>query len=122
MSDHDSLIDRYLACWNEAGADRRAALVAETFAAGATYRDPMMQGEGQPGIAAMIGAAQARFPGLRFTRRGGVDAHGSNLRFSWSLGVPGATPAAAGTDFATLAPDGRLASVTGFLDAVGEAA
>ncbi|RYJ03158.1 MAG: nuclear transport factor 2 family protein [Acetobacteraceae bacterium] len=122
MSDHDRLIDRYIACWNEADAGRRAALVAETFAAEASYRDPMMQGEGQPGIAAMIGAAQAQFPGLRFSRRGTVDRHNGHLRFAWSLGVPGAAPAAAGTDFATLAPDGRLASVTGFLDAVREAA
>ena len=122
MSDHDSLIDRYIACWNEADAGRRAALVAETFAADARYRDPLMQGEGHAGIAAMIGAAQAQFPGLGFTRRGAVEAHGGNLRFAWKLGAPGAAPAAAGTDFATLSPDGRLGSVTGFLDAVREAA
>lgn len=122
MSDHDHLIDRYVACWNEADADRRATLVAETFAADASYRDPMMQGEGQTGIATMIGTAQALFPGLRFSRRGTVDGHDGRLRFAWSLGAPGGAPVAAGTDFATLAPDGRLACVTGFLDAVREAA
>jgi hypothetical protein len=38
------------------------------------------------------------------------------VRFSWTLGVPGADPVARGTDMAVLAADGRLASVTGFLD------
>ena len=122
MSDHDTLIDRYIACWNEADAGRRAALVAETFTADARYIDPLMQGEGQAGIAAMIGAAQAQFPGHRFSRRGGVDAHNDALRFAWDLTPAGAPPVAAGTDFASLAPDGRLARVTGFLDAVAKGA
>jgi hypothetical protein len=120
MSDHDTLIDRYIACWNEADASRRARLVAETFAADASYIDPLMRGEGQAGIAAMIGAAQAHFPGHRFTRRGGVDAHNGKLRFAWDLAPAGAPPVAAGTDFASLAPDGKLAQVTGFLDAVAK--
>ena len=31
MSEHSPLIDRYIACWNEADAARRQALIAETF-------------------------------------------------------------------------------------------
>ena len=89
MSEHSPLIDRYIACWNEADAARRRALIAETFTEGAAYCDPMLQGEGHAGIDALIAAAQQHFPGLRFSRRGGADAHHDRLRFSWELGPDG---------------------------------
>lgn len=116
MSDHNRLIDTYIACWNEADAGRRAGLAAEAFAEGATYVDPMMEGAGSDGIAAMIGAAQAHFPGLRFSRRGGVDAHHNLLRFAWELAPEGGAAVAAGTDVAELTADGRFARVIGFID------
>ncbi len=38
------------------------------------------------------------------------------MRFSWSLG-PAAGPAIVeGVDFGTLAPDGKLAAIVGFID------
>ena len=116
MTDHSPLIDRYLACWNEADAAHRQALIAATFTATATYCDPMLQGEGHAGIDALIAAAQQHFPGLRFSRRGDADAHHDRLRFSWNLGPDGAAPVAGGTDMAAISPDGRLAAVTGFTD------
>ena len=113
---HDRLIDTYIACWNEAAADRRAALAGEAFATTATSLDPLMEGRGPDGIAAMIGRAQAQFPGLRFRRSGTVDAHHDLLRFRWELAAGDGPAVAAGTDFAELAADGRFARVTGFID------
>ncbi|MBL6454838.1 nuclear transport factor 2 family protein [Belnapia sp. T6] len=116
MSDHEGLIDTYIACWNEADAGRRTALAREAFAETATYTDPLMEGSGAAGIAAMIGAAQAHFPGHRFSRRGGVDAHHNLLRFAWDLAPEGGPAIAAGTDIAELTADGRFARVIGFID------
>jgi hypothetical protein len=116
MASHDSVIDRYIACWNEADPARRRALIAETFTEAARYVDPMLEGEGHAGIDALIAAAQAHFPGARFRRRGHADAHHDRLRFAWELGPEGAAAVAGGTDLAVVAADGRLASVTGFLD------
>ncbi|MEN0074654.1 MAG: nuclear transport factor 2 family protein [Paracraurococcus sp.] len=113
---HDALIERYIACWNEGDAARRQALIAATFTEGAQYCDPMLQGEGHAGIDALIAAAQAHFPGLRFRRRGGAEAHHDRLRFAWELGPEGAAAIAGGTDMAVVAADGRLAAVTGFID------
>jgi hypothetical protein len=43
----------------------------------------------------------------------GPDAHNDRVRFTWALlGPDGAV--GGGTDFAIVAPDGRLRSVTGF--------
>ncbi|WP_149536030.1 nuclear transport factor 2 family protein [Siccirubricoccus phaeus] len=116
MSTHDALIDRYIACWNEADPARRRALIAETFAEGATYLDPLHAAEGQEGIAALIEGAQRQFPGLAFSRRGGADAHHDRLRFAWALGPAGGEAVAGGTDVGRLAVDGRFASVLGFID------
>jgi hypothetical protein len=108
-------VDTYIAAWNELDPERRRALVGATWADGGTYLDPLMAGEGADGIAAMIGAAQTQFPGHRFVLSAGPDAHNDVVRFSWTLnGTDG--PVAAGTDFATVADDGRLRAVTGFLE------
>jgi hypothetical protein len=115
MTDITTIVDGYIAAWNETDADRRRALVADAFADDASYVDPLMTGEGTDGIAAMIGAAQQQFPGHRFELSSGPDAHHDRVRFAWNL-VGNGTPVAAGVDFATVADDGRLRTVTGFLE------
>ncbi|GAN78221.1 nuclear transport factor 2 family protein [Acidisphaera rubrifaciens] len=109
---------RYIATWNEADPDRRRALVAALWADDAAYRDPLSQARGHDAVAALIGGVQARFPDFRFTLAGQPDGHGTSVRFSWDLGPAGTDPVVQGTDFAELAPDGRLRAVTGFLDRV----
>ncbi len=117
MSNHHDIAERYLAIWNEGDDDRRRAMMTEVWAEDARYSDPLMQGEGRDGIAAMIASARAQFPGHRFSLAGTPDSHGSNLRFSWRLAPEsGGAAVARGTDFATLDAAGRLARVTGFLD------
>jgi SnoaL-like domain len=115
MTDITTTIENYIAAWNEPAADRRRELVAGTWADGGTYLDPLMSGEGADGIADMIGAAQQQFPGHRFELAMGPDAHNDRVRFAWKL-VGENGPVAAGVDFATVADDGRLREVTGFLE------
>jgi hypothetical protein len=117
MTDITTIVNGYIAAWNEPDADRRRELVADTFDADATYLDPLMSGEGTDGIAAMIGRAQQQFPGHRFELSAGPDAHNDRVRFAWTLlSVENGTPAGAGVDFAIVADDGRLREVTGFLE------
>jgi len=115
MTDISTVITKYIAAWNEADPARRRAIVGETFADDASYLDPLMSGDGHDGIDAMIGAAQQQFPGHRFELSMGPDAHNDRVRFAWSL-VGNGQRVAAGVDFATVAGDGRLRSVTGFLE------
>lgn len=117
MSNHHDIAERYLAIWNEGDDARRRAMIADAWAEDARYSDPLMQGEGRDGIAAMIAGARAQFPGHRFSLAGSPDSHGGNLRFSWTLAPEaGGATVARGTDFAMLDADGRLVRVTGFLD------
>ncbi|HJQ55814.1 MAG TPA: nuclear transport factor 2 family protein [Vineibacter sp.] len=117
MSNPVDLIDRYIAAWNETDTGRRRELIARTWTEGATYLDPLMASEGHAGIDAMIGGVQAKFPGLRFSLTGKVDAFQDRVRFSWALAPAGGDALVKGTDFAVIAGD-RLQAVTGFLDQV----
>lgn len=116
MPDTDTVVEDYIAIWNETDPQRRRSLIARTLTEDASYLDPIMTGEGIEGINAMITGAQEQFPGHRFTLVSGPDAHHDRVRFTWSLAANGTEPVAIGVDFATLAGDGRLRSVTGFLE------
>ena len=115
MTTPADLADRYIAMWNETDAGRRRMLIANLWAADATYVDPLMRGEGVAGIDAMVAGAQQRFPGLIFSLAGKAEAVADTLRLSWHLGPAGGDAIAGGTDFATVA-GGRLAAMTGFID------
>jgi SnoaL-like domain len=116
MSEPNAVVDGYIAMWNETDSERRRALIAIVLTDDARYLDPLMSGEGIDGINAMIAGAQQQFPGHRFTLVSGPDAHHDRLRFTWSLAADGDEPVAVGVDFATVADDGRMQSVTGFLE------
>ncbi len=117
MPDVNTLVADYIATWNETDPRRRRALVDETFADDASYLDPLMDGSGPAGIDAMIAAAQAQYPGTRFELAGAPDEHHGRVRFSWHLRpADGGDALATGHDFGTLAEDGRLREVTGFLE------
>jgi hypothetical protein len=111
-----TVVDGYIAAWNTADAGDRRALIAQVFADDTTYVDPLMQGTGHDGIDALIAGAQGQYPGHRFELLGDADHHNDRVRFSWTLVGPDG-PIAVGRDFATLADDGRLRDVTGFLEA-----
>jgi hypothetical protein len=119
MTDVNTAIANYIAAWNETDAATRRTVIARAWTDGGTYRDSHRDSAGHAAIDAMIAAVQERFPGYRFRLSSGIDVHHDQVRFSWQAGgAPDAPLYFAGTDFATIAPDGRLGSVTGFTDAM----
>jgi hypothetical protein len=100
MSSMNQLVVSYLAAWNERDPDAHR------------------RGVGHAEIDALIAAAQEMFPGYRLNLVSGIGAHGAHARFSWAAGGSAEAPLyLAGTDFVTLAEDGRALSVVGFTDA-----
>jgi hypothetical protein len=114
--DVTTVVDRYIAAWNAGDRAERQALLGATFTEDADYLDPLMSGSGLEGIDAMIGAAREQFPGHRFALAAAPDAHHDRVRFTWHLVAGDGSRVATGIDFATVANDGRLRSVTGFLE------
>jgi len=115
-TDVTTLVDDYIAAWNETDADRRRELVGRVWTDEATYLDPLMAGEGADGIDAMIAGVQQQYAGFRFELAQGPDAYNDRVRFSWHLNDPEGNRVATGFDFGTIADDGRLREVTGFLE------
>lgn len=119
MIEPDTVAHDYLALWNEADGNPRRIRLVVGWAPNARYVDPMMQGEGIDGIAAMIGGARAQFPRHVFTLAGVPDGHGGFVRFSWTLAPEDGVAVAGGTDIVRLDEANRIAEVIGFLDGAG---
>ncbi|MFE0013329.1 nuclear transport factor 2 family protein [Mesorhizobium sp. NPDC059054] len=117
MTDLTAIAQNYVAAWNETDAARRASLLDTAFTRNVNYRDPIMQGDGHDGMSQLIEGVQQQFPGFRFSLRGTPDGFGDYIRFSWNLGPEGVDSVIEGTDIGVI-ENGRLKSVTGFLDKV----
>ena len=118
MTDANTLIDAYIATWNETDADARAKKIAEAFTEQVEYTDPLASVHGHEELGALIAGAQAQFPGLTFRLAGTPDAHHDVVRFTWELAAGDDEALVVGFDVALIAPDGRIGAVAGFLDKV----
>lgn len=117
MNQPSEIAEDYIALWNEPDEAKRRGRIERSWAEDARYVDPLMRGNGHDGIARMIAAARASFPGHWFKLRGEPDGHADYVRFSWSLAPErGDAPVGGGTDVVRLDPEGRIAEVIGFLD------
>jgi hypothetical protein len=117
MSVNDSVVDRYIAIWNETDPEKRRDLVGWTFTEDATYQDPLLLGAGHDGLDQMFAAAQAQLPGAQVTLSSEPDAHHEWVRFSWRVVMPGDSESLIeGTDLARTGEDGRVEQMIGFLD------
>lgn len=114
MEDVTTTVDAYLAMWNEEDPSRRAELIEKAWRTDGSYVDPLLEADGHAALGAMVAAVQSQYPGHRFRRTSGVDAHHDQVRFGWELAGPDGAVTVAGVDVGTVASDGRLLSITGF--------
>lgn len=119
MTAHQDAVQRYFTAWNTTGPEELEKAVAAAFTEDATYTDPLADVRGHDGLVAAISGAHQQFPGFGFRLTGTPDAHHDLVRFTWDLvsGADGSAPAA-GFDVIRLDGDGRISSVSGFLDRV----
>lgn len=114
---YESAVARYFEAWNAREPEARTKAVAAAWAVGGGYTDPLTEVVGHDGIAAVIASAHEQFPGFAFRLTGAVEGHHDTARFSWELvGETDGSAPVAGSDVITLAGDGRIRSVHGFLD------
>jgi hypothetical protein len=114
MGDVTTIVDTYLATWNETDPKRRAQLIERAWAGDGRYADPMLEARGHAALGEMVAGVQSKFPGHRFRRRSGVDTHHDQLRFALDLVAPDGAVVVAGIDIGILTADGRLERITGF--------
>ncbi|MGW6058681.1 nuclear transport factor 2 family protein [Streptomyces sp. NPDC055189] len=116
---YETAVARYFEAWNVEGADNIDKAVAAAWTEDGSYTDPLADVSGHASLAAVIKGAHEQFPGFEFRQLGTVDGHHDIARFGWELVSPadGSAPVA-GFDVITLADDGRIRTVHGFLDRV----
>jgi hypothetical protein len=117
MTDVNTVAKNYIDLWNERSASRRRDILAANWTSDAKYIDPLMSGDGHDGVDALIAGVQQRFPDFKFKLIGQPNGFGEHVRFSWGLGPDGVDAPIKGTDFAVVR-DGRIRSITGFLDQI----
>lgn len=120
VPDHTATIDAYFAMLNETDPDRRLDLARRAWTDDASYVDPVLQASGHAGLSDMAAGVHAQFPGQRFVRTTGIDAHHGLVRFGWELGDGEGTVTVAGIDVGIVADDGRLSRIAGFFGPLPE--
>jgi hypothetical protein len=108
------VIDRYFAALNETDADRRRALTEQAWADDGGYFDPLQQAMGHDELVSVPVLAHEQFPGQRFVRTSGIDAHRGLVRFEWALVDEAGSATLTGLDIGIVADDGRLSRIAGF--------
>ncbi|MFD8823683.1 nuclear transport factor 2 family protein [Streptomyces sp. NPDC059605] len=119
MTVHEDAVRHYFTAWNATTPEDLEKAVAAAFTEEATYTAPLADVRGHDGLAATISGAHQQFPGFEFRPTGAHDGHHDIVLLGWELvsTADGSAPVA-GSDVITLADDGRIASVSGFLDRV----
>ena len=117
MTEVTTVVDGYIAMWNETDPERRRFIIEQTWTEDGSYVDPHAEVSGADGLDALVAAVQEQFPDHRFVLASAPEAHHDRARFTWQLVGESGDAVATGMDVAVVADDGRLRAVTGFLEA-----
>jgi len=110
-AEHEALIERYVALWNEPDARRRLDRVATLWGEHGSHVNPQTAHVGAEAITAEAARVWAMCGALgqRFRCSGRIDGHHDAVRMDWELvDTDGVTPLAAGTNLLLLQPDGHV--------------
>ena len=111
----ETVVDAYLATWNETDAAKRAALIEQSLGADLWYRDPMLEADGLEAYDGMIAAVQAQMPGLRHAPHQPASTPTATWPASTGRSACRAqAPTFAGVDVAKTDADGKLHRIIGF--------
>lgn len=107
-------VDAFFQAWAEPDAGARRELLASVAIEALAFRDRFSCTSSLDDLAAHIGAAQVHLPGMRLQRDGEARQCQGLALVDWVATGPDGSVRARGVDVLELAPDGRLAGVTGF--------
>jgi len=108
------VVDTYFAMLNETDLVERLELTRQAWTEDGGYFDPLQQAMGHDELVSVPVLAHEQFPGQRFVRTSGIDAHHGLVRFEWELAGEDGTVTVAGVDVGIVADDGRLSRIAGF--------
>jgi hypothetical protein len=113
-------VERYLRFWNAETAAEQRDLASVTFTDDIQYCAPIGLLSGPQALMDFRNQAAERLGTVVFRLRGEPDFHHDRARLRWEIEARGERPFAAGADVLVFDQDGRVGSVTAFLDQAPE--
>ncbi|MDA2807711.1 hypothetical protein [Nocardiopsis suaedae] len=114
--DTAAAVERYLEFWSAETTERRRALAPGVFTGDVGYRSPVGAMDGPEALVDFGAQFNAHMGAVAYVARREPESHNGRVRLLWEIRLPDGTSFAEGTDVLTVAPDGRVESVTAFLD------
>jgi hypothetical protein len=93
----------------------RRRLLEQSWADDGVYTDAGSTIEGRDALIAAIAEFHEQRPGVTIEVRSAIDAFGPHFRFIWTTVDGSGAVQREGIDVGRLAPDGRIASIIGFV-------
>ncbi len=109
-----TMIDRWFEAWTTTDADERMRLLTDCAIDDVVMLDPYSCLQGRDELAAHIANYHVHMPGITTSRAGDVRQCQGEVLVDWSAKDTDGNPRGAGCNHVSLAPDGRIAAVTGF--------
>jgi hypothetical protein len=121
MSDIQTLVQDYIAVWNEPDAERRRRLIRTLWQEDAHHLARTLEAVGHAGIEKRVADAYDKWvkeKGCVFRLRDGVDGHHGTVKLRWDmLPAAGGEVISIGFDFLVLGGDGRIRTGYQFIEA-----
>ncbi|GAA2202092.1 MULTISPECIES: isomerase [Streptomyces] len=114
------LVDAYLLFWNADTAEERDRAAETAFADGVAYRAPIGLLDGTEALTDFRERFVGHMDRAAFRLRGRPQTHHARARLAWEIVTGDGDSFAEGTDILDLGEDGRIRSVTVFLDRAPE--
>ncbi|MGY1583278.1 nuclear transport factor 2 family protein [Streptomyces sp. MN13] len=114
------LVEQYVRFWNAGPEGRQRRSAAAAFADDVEYRAPIGILGGTQALTAFRDQFVGHMGAVEFRLRGRPQTHHARARLAWEIRTEDGDSFATGTDVLHLDDDGRISSVTVFLDRAPE--
>lgn len=114
-----TVVERYVDFWNADTAAEQQRLATEVLAENITYHAPVGLTRGAGELIGFRDQFAAHAPDYAFRARRQPERHHDRARLQWEL-MTGGESFATGTDVLEVGADGRISSITSFLDRAPE--
>ena len=108
-----SLVEEYIAAWNEPDPSVRLDLLDTVWQDEGAYTDPVSHATNRAGLDVIIEGFLGDNPGAKFTIKGNIDHHHGYIRFYWLLRLADGAEIP-GMDYGEASPDGKLVKIVRF--------
>ena len=108
-----SLIEEYIAAWNEPDPSVRLDLLETVWHDEGAYTDPLSHATNRAGLDAIIDGFLGDNPGAKFILNDKIDHHHDHVRFYWMLRLANGAEVP-GMDYGEVSSDGNLMKIVRF--------